>query len=75
MVSRTVVSWGDPTNHPWQVMCGGRPASMEKAAVQGYVGGTVDISFDIHRMLETMDGVDFLIFTPRDGAGIALALA
>lgn len=48
---------------------------MEKAAVQGYVGDTVDISVDEHRMLESMDGIEFLSFTPRGGAGVALPLA
>ena len=48
---------------------------MEKAAVQGYVGDTADISVDVHRMLETMDGIDFLALTLRGGAGITLPLA
>lgn len=33
MASRAVVSWGHPTTRLWQVMCGGGPASMEKAAI------------------------------------------
>ena len=74
MASSAVVSWGNPTAQLWQVMCGGRPASIEKAAVQGYVQDTVDISVDVHRMIETMDGIDFLAFTPRGGAEIALPL-
>ena len=75
MASRAVVLWGNPTTRLWQVMCGGRPASMEKATVQGYVGDTVDISVNFHRMLETMDGIDFLAYTPRGGAGITLPRA
>ena len=34
----------------------------------------VDISVDVHRMFDTMDGFDFLTFTPRGGAGIVLPL-
>ena len=75
MASRAVVSWENPTTRLWQVMCGGHSASTEKAAVQGYVGNTMDISVDVQRMLETMDGIDFLAFTPRGRAGIALPLA
>ena len=52
----------------------GRPASMEKACVLGYVVDTVDITVDVHRMLGTMGRIDFLAFTPHGGAGIALPL-
>ncbi|CAN0598244.1 unnamed protein product, partial [Laminaria digitata] len=64
MTSRAVTSWGNPTTRLWQVICGGRPASMQKAAVQGYVGAAVDISDGVHVMLEAMDGINFLAFTP-----------
>ena len=56
-------------------MCGDRPASMEKAAVQGYAGDTVDISVDVHRLLETMDGIDFLAVIPPGREGIAMPMA
>ncbi|CAN0600076.1 unnamed protein product, partial [Laminaria digitata] len=75
MTSRVVTSWGNPTTRLWQIICGGRPASMQKAAVQGYVGAAVDISDGVHVMLEAMDGINFLAFTPRGGAGITLPLA
>eukprot|EP00904_Undaria_pinnatifida_P011893 jgi/Undpi1/7834/HiC_scaffold_23.g10307.m1 len=47
-----------------------RPASMQTAAGQGYVGDTVDISARVHTMLEILDGIDFLAFVPRGGAGV-----
>ena len=49
--------------------------SLQKAAVQGYVGEKVDISARVHTMLENMDGIDFLAFVPRGGSGITLSLA
>ncbi|CAN0580305.1 unnamed protein product, partial [Laminaria digitata] len=48
---------------------------MQKAAVQGYVGAAVDISDGVHVLLEAMDDINFLAFTPRGGAGITLPLA
>ena len=75
MTNRAVTSWGNPTTRLWQIICGGRPPSMQKAAVQGYVGEKVDISARVHTMLESMDGIDFLAFAPRGGAGITLPLA
>ena len=74
MASRAVVSWWNPTIRLWRVMCGGRPASIGKAVIQGYVGDTVDLSVDVYRMLETMNGIDSLVFTPCGLAGIALPL-
>ena len=41
--------------------------------VQGYLGDTAAISVDVHRMLETMDGIDFFAFAPRGGASTARA--
>ena len=38
MTSRTVASWDHPTTRLWRVICGDRPASMQKAAVQGVRG-------------------------------------
>ncbi|CAN0578513.1 unnamed protein product, partial [Laminaria digitata] len=75
MTSRIVTSWGNPTTRLWQIICGGRPGLLQKAAVQGYVGAAVDISDGVHVMLEAMDGINFLAFTPRGGAGITLPLA
>ena len=68
-------SWSSPATRLWQVVCGGRPASMQRAAVQGYVGDTVDISARVHTMLEILDGIDFLAFVPRGGAGVHLPLS
>ena len=73
MTNRAVTSWGNPTTRLWQIICGGRPPSMQKAAVQGYVGEKVGIS--PHTMLENMDGIDFLAFVPRGGSGMTLSLA
>ena len=75
MTNRAVTSRGNPTTRLWQIFCGGRPPSMQKAAVQGYVGEKVDISARVHAMLESMGGIDFLAFVPRGGAGITLPLA
>ena len=58
MTNRAVTSWGNPTTRLWQIICGGRPPSMQKAAVQGYVGEKVDISARVHTMLENMDSID-----------------
>ena len=69
------MSWGKPTTRLWQIICGGCPPSMQKAAVQGYVGEKVDISPRVHAMLEHMDGIDFLAFVPRGGSGMTLPLA
>ena len=75
VTNRAVMSWGNPTTRLWQIICGGRPPSMQKAAVQGYVGEKVDISPRVHAMLEHMDGIDFLAFVPRGGSGMTLPLA
>ena len=75
MTNRAVTSWGNPTSRLWQIICGGRPPSMPKAAVQGYVGEKVDISPRVHTMLEHMDGIDLLAFVPRGGSGMTLPLA
>ena len=75
MTYRAVTSWSIPTTRLWQIICGGRPLSMQKAAVQGYVGEKADISARVHTMLESMDGIDFLAFVPCGGAGITLPLA
>ena len=42
MTNRVVTSWGNPKTRLWQIICGGRPPSMQKAVVQGYVGEKVD---------------------------------
>ncbi|MEP4523786.1 MAG: hypothetical protein ABJ005_07240, partial [Alloalcanivorax venustensis] len=75
MTNRMVASWANPATRLWQILCGGRPASMQRAAVQGYVGASANISDGIHGMLEALDDLDFLAFTPRGGAGITLQLA
>ena len=75
MINRAVTSWGNPTTRLWQIICWGRPPSIQKAAVQGYVGEKVDISPRVHTMLENMDGIDFLAFVPRGGSGMTLRLA
>ena len=67
MTNRAVTSWGKPTTRLWQIICGGRPPSMQKTAVQGYVGEKVDISLRVHTMLEHMDGIDFLAFVRAAG--------
>ena len=33
VTNRAVMSWGNPTTRLWQIICGGRPPSMQKAAV------------------------------------------
>ena len=48
---------------------------MQKAAKQGYAGEKVDISAQVHTMLENMDGIHFLAFVPRGESGITLPLA
>ena len=75
MTNRAVTSWGNPTTRIWQIICGGAPLSMQKAAVQGYVGEKVDISARVHTMLENMGGIYFLVFVPVGGSGMALPLA
>ena len=74
MTNRAVTSWGNPTARLWQIICGGRPPSVQKAAVQGYVGEKVDIPARVHTILENMDDIDFLAFVPRDGSGMTLPL-
>ena len=56
-------------------MCGAPPVSMEKPAVQEYVGDTVATSVDVRRMREMMHSINFLPFTPGGLPGIALPLA
>ena len=75
MTIRTVTSWGNLMTRLWQIICGGRTPSMQKAAVQGYVGEKLDISARVHTMLENMDGIDFLALVPRGGSGMTLPLA
>ena len=75
MTNRAITSYGNPTFRLWQIICGGRPPSMQKSAVQEYVGDKVDISARVHTMLENMDGIDFLAFVPRGGSGMTLPLA
>ena len=75
MTNRAVTSWGNPATHLWQSICGGRPPSMQKAAMQGYVGEKVDISPRVHTMLEHMDGIDVPAFVPRGGSGMTLPLS
>ena len=43
--------------------------------MQGYVGATVNIPTGVRGMLESLDDLGFLAFTPRDGAGTNLPLA
>ena len=58
MTNRAVTSWGNPTTRPWQIICGERPPSMQKTAVQGYIGEKVDISARVQTMPENMDVID-----------------
>lgn len=67
MTDHAVASWGQPTPRLLQVLHGGRPASMEKPAVHGHVGDTVDISVGVHVMLESMGDIDYLAFAPHGG--------
>ncbi|MEP5651119.1 MAG: hypothetical protein ABJL58_01875, partial [Nitratireductor sp.] len=75
MTNRTVASWANPATRLWQILCGGRPESMQGAAVQGYMGGSVNISAGVHGMSEALDDLHCLAFTPRGGAGITFPLA
>ena len=75
MTNRAVTLWGNQTTRLWQVICGGRAASMQKSAVHRYVGDTVGISARVHTMLEGIDGIDFLAFVPRSRSGITFPLA
>ena len=73
--ARAVTAFPSPTTWRGQMICGGRPASMRRAAVQRHVGGTMDISARVHTMLETLDAKDFVAFVPRGGAGVNLPLS
>ena len=74
VTTRAVTSWSNPTTRLPQMICKGRPASMQRVGVQGYVGDTVDISTRVHTMLESLDGIDLLAFVPRGGASVSLRL-
>ena len=63
------------TTPPSQVICRSRPAPMQKTAVQGYVGDTVDISTRVHAMLEGMDDINFLAFATCGRSGFAFSLS
>ena len=65
---------GQHDDRLWQMICGRRPPSIQKAAVQRYVGEKVDTSARVRTMFETMDGIYFLAFVPPGGSGITLPL-
>ena len=48
---------------------------MRRAAVEWYVGDAVDISARVLTMLKTLDDIRFLVFVPRDGAGVNFPLS
>ena len=73
VTARAVTSWSNPTTRPWPAICGGRPASMRRAAVQGCKGHTVDISARVYTMLENLGAIYLLAFVPRGGAGFIFA--
>ncbi|MEP5247767.1 MAG: hypothetical protein ABJ111_11945 [Alphaproteobacteria bacterium] len=75
MTNRAVPSWDNPTTLLWQIFGGGYPASMQRAAVQGNVGASVNVSAGVHGVLEALDDLNFLAFSPLGGAGIAVPLA
>ena len=68
ITTRAVTSWGNPTTRLWQVVWAGRPTSMQKAVIQGYVGNAIDPSDHVHTVLEGMESHRLLgLRAPRRG--------
>ena len=56
---------GQPKTRLWRIISGGRLASMQRAAVQWFVGTTINISAGVHGMSERWTTSTFSLHTAR----------
>lgn len=70
MTTRAVASSAISTTRLSQIICSGGQASMQRAAMQGYVGAATNNFIQRPWHVGWLDDLEFLAFTPRDKTGI-----